>query len=57
MVRVVLSLPLIPGIGGFFDSFEALNGFIKQAVVSVGMLGFVNGPRCLGSLVLLFFWC
>ena len=43
MVRVVQSLPLIPGIGGFFlicmvstgvffDSLEVLNGFIKQVV-------------------------
>ena len=45
MVRVVLSLPLIPGICGFplvlhgfyklvFDSLELLNDFLKQVVIS-----------------------
>ena len=50
MVRVVLSLPLIPGTGGFspdlhgfykwvFDSIELLNYFLKQVVVSRRDLG------------------
>ena len=54
-VRVVLSLPLVPGIGwippdlhGFyrwvFDSLELLFGFLKQAVVNRRDEGFESGP-------------
>ena len=59
MVRVVLFLPLVPGIGGFlwiymvfykwvFDSLGLLNGFLKQVVVSrrdLGIRKWVNWLR------------
>ena len=57
-VRVVLSLPLLPGIGGFpgfawllsVFFFELLNASLSRLLTIVGMWGFANGPIGCGKI-------